>query len=103
MEKDIPVNGAVLLGGARDDVVAEQKRVADEAKRVLATARPGRRVAVVIAYGFHANPSTGELISVSATAEFTKVFPGALILSDNHLIVGGDRGSAIRLRVFFFQ
>jgi len=55
----LSVNGQTLLQGTPDAIAVEQARIADAAQKALSAVAPARTVAIVLAYGVHADAATG--------------------------------------------
>jgi hypothetical protein len=101
LEFRVAVNGAVLLGSNTTDAAAEQQRVASDVAARVAQERPGRKVAIVFAYGSAERVSDGDRLATLATEELAKAkFPGALMKA-YHELVAGDPGSAISFEIYF--
>ena len=93
LEFRVAVNGAALLSTDASAVATEQARVAQE--------RPGKRVAIVFAYGSAERVSEGDRLATLATEELTRSkFPGALMKA-YHELVAGDAGTAISFEIYF--
>ncbi len=99
LELTLAMNGAALLSPDVRVAEAEQRRIATEAM-----ARVGdRRVALVLAYGSHADIRTGDRLAELATAGLhSGVFEGAAVRSF-HNQVAGDRGTTLQLSVYLYQ
>ena len=99
LELVFPMNGAALLSADPRAVAAEQARLAAEI-----IARVGdRRVAVVLAYGSHADLRTGDRLAELATAGLrTGAFESAAVRAF-HNQVAGDRGSSLQLALDLYQ
>ena len=67
IEISLAVDGSALLHGTAEAMVAEQGRIARAAQRALDARAPGRRVAIVLAYGVHADAATGDELARAAT------------------------------------
>jgi hypothetical protein len=103
IEVRVPVDGTTLLFGSAGAVRQEQADFATRAAAVIQLAAPGRRPAVIQAYGVHSDSRMGDRLSELATAQFPSFFPDSLVLSGYHEIVAGNRGTAVVLLVFFYQ
>src|SRR5438093_826845 len=69
--------------------------------RPVGPGRPGKRVAVVFAYGSAERVSEGGRLATLATEELTRSkFPGALMKA-YHELVAGDAGTAISFEIYF--
>jgi len=101
LEFRVAVNGAVLLGSNTTDAAAEQQRVASDVAARVAQERPGKKVAIVFAYGSAERVSEGDRLATLATEELTRSkFPAALMKA-YHELVAGDPGSAISFEIYF--
>jgi hypothetical protein len=101
LEFRVSVNGAMLLGSNTTEAAAEQQRVASDVAARVAQERPGRKVAIVFAYGSAERVSDGDRLATLATEELAKAkFPGALMKA-YHELVAGDPGSAISFEIYF--
>ena len=96
------VNGDVLLHGSPDAIAAEQARIADDAQKQLSAQRPARKVAIVLAYGVHADAVTGDQLAKVGTDKLTTgAFEGATVKSF-HELAPGATGQTINLDVYLF-
>jgi hypothetical protein len=95
------VDGAALLSSQPAVVAAEQQRVATDVAARVAAERPGRRAAIVFAYGSSERASDGDrMATLASDALRTGVFEGALFKA-YHELVAGDPGSAISFEIYF--
>src|SRR6266850_1264220 len=98
----INVDGKALLTGTADAIAAEQARIADTAQKTISTLAPGRRVAIVIAYGVHDDPTSGDLLSKKATAQLTSgAYKGATVRNEHELLPGA-LGNTVTFDVYLF-
>lgn len=102
VEVTLPVSGQVLLSNNEVAVAEERRRFTQAAKKELDDKGGGRQVAVVLAFGYHGVPANGERLAAVATADFAQTFQGSLVLT-YHYLVGGNTGTAVQLKVFFFH
>jgi hypothetical protein len=101
LEFRIAVNGAALLASDSSAAATEQQRVASDVAARVASERPGRRVAIVFAYGSAERASDGDRLATLATdALASGAFRGALTKA-YHELVAGDPGSAISFEIYF--
>ena len=99
----LPVDGPTLLGFDASLIATEQRRIADAVQAQVARQSAGKRVAIVIAFAAHADPSAGDDLSRIATEQLTAgAFEGATIKT-YHSIVAGDRGSALDLEIYVYR
>ena len=99
----LAVDGPTLLGTDAAAITAEQRRIADAVQTQVARQSVGRKVAIVIAFASHADPSAGDDLSRIATELLTAgAFEGATIKA-YHSIVAGDRGSALDLEIYVYR
>lgn len=97
------VNGASLLSNDPVLVAAEQQRIAAELSAKLSAAQPGRRAAMVLAYGAHEDPVQGDRLIRAATLGLRSgPFDGSTIKT-YHELVTGDRGSTITVEVYLYR
>ena len=102
IEISLNVNGETLLRGTPDAIAAEQARIADEAQKSLSALAPARKVAIVLAYGVHADPATGDALAKVATAQLTSgAYQGSTVKSF-HELAPGAQGTTITLDVYLF-
>src|SRR2546423_6003427 len=86
IEISVTVNGPILLNGSADAIAAEQARIADSAQKALSALAPARKVAIVLAYGVHADASTGDQLAKAASVGLTTgSFAGATLKSYHEL------------------
>ena len=101
LEFRVAVNGAALLSADNAAIAAEQQRVASDVAARVAQERPGKKVAIVFAYGSAERVSDGDRLATLATQELgASKFPGALMKA-YHELVAGDQGSAISFEIYF--
>ena len=102
VELTITVDGPTLLTGTADAIAAEQRRIADVASKSLQAVAPGRKVAIVLAYGVHADPVTGDELAKRATARLsTGAYLGATVRT-YHELLPGAAGTTLVLDVYLF-
>ena len=95
----LAIDGPTLLGTDATAITAAQRRIA-EAVQAKVT---GKRVAFVIAFASHADPSAGDDLSRIATEQLIAgSFQGATIKT-YHSIVAGDRGTALDLEIYVYR
>jgi regulator of RNase E activity RraA len=98
----VEVDGNTLLTGSATAVAAEQQRIADVAIKTLQSVAPGRKVAIVIAYGVHSDPAVGDLLSKKATAAVTSgAFAGSTIRNEHEIQPTAD-GKSVVFDVYLF-
>lgn len=99
----LAVDGPTLLGTDASAIAAEQRRIAGAVQAQVARQSAGKKVAIVIAFASHADPSAGDDLSRIATEQLTSgAFAGATIKT-YHSIVAGDRGSALDLEIYVYR
>jgi len=102
IEITVTVDPSVLMNGAPDAITAEQRRIAGEATKSLQSVAPGRKVAIVLAYGVWDDPVLGEKLAKLATTELTAgAYTGATI-RPYHELAPGARGTTVKLDVYLF-
>jgi len=102
VEISLTVSGATLLHGSADAVAAEQARISEAAQKALAAIAPARKVAIVLAYGIHADAATGDELAKVASAQLTSgSFTGATVKA-YHELAPGAAGDTITLDVYLF-
>lgn len=102
IEFSLLIDGDTLLHGTPDAIAAEQARIAVQAQRSLEAVAPARSVAIVLAYGIHADPGTGDLLAKAATAGLTRgPFAGSTVKA-YHELAPGATGTRITLDVYVF-
>lgn len=103
LEITVAVDGASLISSDVDAVARERVRFAAEVERQVAELAQGRRVAIVFAFGSHADPVSGDRIARAAIEGLiTPRFAGA-VLKAYHDIVAGDTGTAVALEIYFHR
>ena len=105
VELMLPVDGPTLLLPPSAAAAAEQKRVASTFTAQMDAKVPGRRVAMILAYGTHADPLEGDRFVNLALAELdSKSSPYAdATFKKLHELVANDRGTQIRFEVYLFR
>jgi hypothetical protein len=102
VEITLTVDPTVLMNGTPDAVTAEQRRIAADATKSLQGVAPGRKVAIVLAYGVWDDPVSGEKLAKLATTELTSgAYTGATI-RPYHELAPGARGTTVKLDVYLF-
>jgi len=98
----VAVDPTILLTGSGAALAAEQQRIADVASKTIQTLAPGRKAAIVIAYGVHGDPATGDLLSKRATTQVTSgPFTGSTIRNEHELQPSAD-GKTVVFDVYLF-
>ena len=101
IEIKISINGAALLSSNTATASTEQQRIASALQAQLTSAAPGRKPAIIFAYGAHQNAGDGDRIAKLGTALLnTGVFTGVSIAA-YHELVPGDTGSTISFVIYF--
>lgn len=99
----LQIDGPKLLGFDAQASAAEQQRIAAAVQDQVAKQAAGRKVAIVIAFASHGDPSLGDDLSRLATAGLTTgAFQGATVKT-YHSIVAGDRGTTLDLEVYVYR
>ncbi len=99
----VPADGAALLSGDPARVSAEQERVVADIQARVAAAAPGKRVAIVFAYGSSERAADGDRIAALAIERLTRgAFQGA-VRKAYHELVAGDPGTGVSLEIYFHE
>ena len=102
IEFSVVVNPDILLRGTPDAIAAEQARIAAQAQKSLEAVAPARKVAIVLAYGVHADAGTGDLLAKAATVALsTGPFAGSTVKT-YHELAPGAAGTSITFDVYVF-
>jgi hypothetical protein len=102
VELSLAVSGQTLLHGTPDAIAAEQARIADTAQKALSAVAPARKVAIVLAYGVHADAAAGDQLAKAASAQLNSgSFAGATV-KPYHELAPGAAGDLITLDVYLF-
>jgi hypothetical protein len=103
LEISVGVDGASLLSTDPDTVARERERFAAEVERQVAELAPGRRVAIVFAFGSHGDPVSGDRIARAAIEGLVQPRFAGAVLKAYHDIVAGDTGTAVALEIYFHR
>ena len=102
VEISLTVSGATLLHGSADAVAAEQARISEAAQKALSAIAPARKVAIVLAYGIHADAATGDELAKVASAQLNSgSFTGATVKA-YHELAPTAVGDKVVLDVYLF-
>jgi len=100
VEMRVQVSGAALLSTDQGTVQREQARIASAVQTQLTQLAPGRKVAIVFAYGVNASPTDGDkMATVGAALLKEGAFSGS-VLRAYHELAAGDPGSAIAFELY---
>lgn len=99
LEISVAVNGASLLSGD----ATERARFAQEVERRVGELAPGRRVAIVFAFGSHGDPVSGDKIARAALEGLQSPRFAGAVMKAYHDIVAGDAGTAVALEIYFHR
>ncbi len=102
LELSLRVDGPTLLFGAPPDAEREQRRIAEEVERQVADTAPGRRVAIVLAYGAHESPTQGDRLAKTATELLRAGQFNGSVIKIFHELRAGDAGSGVVLEVYLY-
>ncbi len=103
IELAVDVEGPDLLFGTPEVIEREQRRVTDEITRRLSEAAPGRRVAIVLAFGAHESPTLGDRLAKAATEQLRSgQFEGSVV-KIFHELRAGDPGRSLALEVYLYE
>ena len=101
IEIRIAISSGALLSTNTATVSQEQQRIASALQAQLANVAPGRRVAIIFAYGSHERASDGDRLAQLGSALLKEgIFAGAAVRA-YHELVAGDSGSAISFEIYF--
>lgn len=103
LEISVPVTGATLLSADVAAVTAERARFAEEVERRVAELAPGRRVALVFAFGTHGDPVSGDRVARAALEGLQNMRSQGAVMKAYHDIVAGDPGTAVALEIYFHR
>lgn len=102
VEITFAVDGDTLLRGTPAAIATEQSRIAAQAQKSLDALAPARKVAIVLAYGVHADAATGDLLAKAATVGLTTgSFAGSTVKA-YHELAPGATGTTLTLDVYLF-
>ena len=101
LEFRVSVNGAALLSSDAAAVATEQQRVASDVAARIASDRPGRRVAILFAYGSAERVADGDRLATLATEALASGTMNGALMKAYHELVAGDPGSAISFEIYF--
>ena len=96
------VNSETLLRGTPDAIAAEQARIAAQAQKSLDALAPARKVAIVLAYGVHADAASGDLLAKVATVGLTTGSFAGSTVKTYHELAPGALGTSITLDVYLY-
>ena len=102
IEIGVLVNSDTLLHGTPDAIAAEQARIASEAQTSLSAVAPARKVAIVLAYGVHADAGSGDQLAKVATVGLTTGSFAGSTVKTYHELAPGATGTSITLDVYLF-
>src|SRR5258708_27858846 len=102
IEISVSMNGDTLLHGTPDAIAAEQARIAAQAQKSLDALAPARKVAIVLAYGVHADAGTGDLLAKAATGGLTTGSFAGSTVKTYHELAPEATGTSITLDVYLF-
>src|SRR5213594_1761998 len=99
----VVVDGSALLSTDLAAVERQQRQIVTEVQRRLEAEAPGRKVALVLAFGSHERAGEGDRMAQLATEHLKQtVFAGAVVNND-HEIVAGDTGTKLELEIYVYQ
>ena len=99
----LTVEGRALLSSDLAEVGRQQRDIAAQVQRQLEAEAPGRKVALVLAFGSHERAGEGDRIAQLATDPLKQtVFAGAVV-NNYHEIVAGDTGTKLELEIYVYQ
>src|SRR4029077_4632543 len=102
VEISLTIDGETLRHGTPDAIAVEQSRISDAAQKALSQVAPARKVAIVLAYGVHADAAAGdELAKVAVVGLTSGSFAGATVKA-YHELAPGAAGDTITLDVYLF-
>ena len=101
LEFRVAIDGATLLSSDLTAIAAEQQRVARDVAARVSVERPGRRAAIVFAYGSSERAGDGDKLAMLVLEGLTTgPFEGAL-RKPYHELVAGDPGTAVSFEIYF--
>ena len=101
LEFRVTVDGAALLSSDQTAIAAEQQRVARDVAARVSTEAPGRKAAIVFAYGSSERAGDGDKLATLVLDGLTSgAFDGALRKA-YHELVAGDPGTAVSFEIYF--
>ena len=99
----VAVDGRDLLSSDPATVERAQRDVANSVQQQMDKLAPGKKVALVMAFGSHERAGDGDKLAQVATDPLKNtVFAGA-VLNTYHEIVAGDAGTRLDLEVYVYQ
>ena len=97
------VDGSALLSTDLGAVERQQRAIVTEVQRRLEAEAPGKKVALVLAFGSHERAGEGDRMAQLATDPLKQtVFAGAVV-NNYHEIVAGDTGTKLELEIYVYQ
>jgi hypothetical protein len=101
LEFRVAVDGATLLSSDQSAIAAEQQRVASDVAARVSAERPGRRAAIVFAYGSSERAADGDRIAALVLDGLTTGAFDSALRKPYHELVAGDPGTAVSFEIYF--
>ena len=99
----VAVDGRDLLSSDPAAVERQQREVANAVQKQMDALAPGKKVALVLAFGSHERAGDGDRLAQLATDPLKNtVFAGAVV-NNYHEIVSGDIGTRLDLEIYVYQ
>ncbi len=98
----LPIAGADLLAADPARISAEQVRIRGEVDRELGALGETRKVAIVLAFASHQDPTLGDHIARAATFAFRDGQFSSSAASAYHELMPADVGSRLSLELYFY-
>ena len=99
----VDVDGAALLSGDAARATSEQQRIVAAVSDQIQAQAPGKKVAIVFAYGANDRAADGDRMAQLATEALTTgQFQGA-VLKPLHELIAGDPGTHISFEIYVVE
>lgn len=102
VEVKISINSGALLSTNTATASVEQQRIATALQAALTSQYPGRKPAVVTAYGWHQNAADGDKLAKLGSASLNSGPFSGVSIGVEHQLVPGDTGTAISFVIYFY-
>jgi hypothetical protein len=98
----VSVNGPNLLSSDARVVETEQRLIAAQVEQQMTKDAPGRKVALVLAFGSHDRPELGDKIAKIGTDPLRNTLFSGAVVNTYHALVQNDTGSSIAMEVYVY-